>query len=719
MIESQAEEIGTSVNRVYLEPTQGYLPQIFAPEERQTPLHAVVTAYLENENLGNRCFRTVHSFRRDSGYTVAFSSGNRRTTSLLEPAQEHAESLDAHLDLLKTALPGYKPCSRPASSLHGTLVFLDAPAVDPSGMLKKQAPPAYLREVNTGAPEVILPNSLAPEHRLNSTLAVLASYGQDIDLVLEFTTISLGKQELEALEALLEKLIAAQYEIHESEYRAEPIAAAANMVRAWLDWKSGIRARAWLQYEGVENAQLSKAVEALLFESENLPPKLRAKPAGTCNLAGCMLNAGQLPQIVLDPAEARNVARTARLRALAARRGSSSLHIGRDEAGMPVSVSSGALAQHLYVIGATGTGKTTLFTSLIRQDIDAGRGVFVIDPHGDMYSALHASLPARHRERLVVADAGDFDNPFTLNILETGKTHRAIQRNFVIGQLLALVKGIYRGTPEAFGPVFELYFRNALMLLMEAQGDRAVLMDLDKLFHDEWYRDVLLERCENEEVVRFWKEIATRITGDHSLINMASYITSKVTRIVNNPLLKQIVCSPESSLDIPAALREGRVVLVNLAKGKVGGLDSAFLGGIITIRLFSDAMARADIPPENRKTMRVYLDEFQTHATGVLGEMMAEARKFGLSLVLANQSIEQVQKRGADIAHAILSNSANLLSFRIGPGDAQTISRWLGGDVPEAALVQMPNYHCMARLIGDSGLEPLRLVGVEPYSRAA
>ncbi len=358
------------------------------------------------------------------------------------------------------------------------------------------------------------------------------------------------------------------------------------------------------------------------------------------------------------------------------------------------------------MVGATRVGKTSLLRSMIEQDIKAGRGVFVIDPHGDLHAALLANLPARARARLVAADIADFNTPFRLNILKTGAgqaaaSHPAIERGFIVSQLIELFKSVYGHNPEAFGPMFEIYFRSALMLLMEGGGPEVTLLDFERVFGSRSYGEELLAECSDPAVPSFWANIAEKAGGEASLENVAPYVIAKRARLSGSPLVRPIVCRPDSSLDIPAALAGGKVVLVNLAKGLAGPAEAAMVGEIITIRLFAVAMARIRLPERERRPMRVYLDEFQTHAGPVLGEMMAEAGKFGLSLVLANQPVAQLQGRGADIAHAILANAGNLLAFRQGSEDAEIIARWLGPNVSPRDVADLPNHHFIACLLAD------------------
>lgn len=376
--------------------------------------------------------------------------------------------------------------------------------------------------------------------------------------------------------------------------------------------------------------------------------------------------------------------------------------LGSDLAGRKVGISRRDCGLHTYVIGATGVGKSTLIGNMVHQDIAAGRSVIVIDPHGDLFSEIRDSLSSSERRRAVLADGGDFANPFGLNLLEIRHEPIAVHRNFVANQLIGVFKSVlYRDVPEAFGPMFEAYFRNALLLLMDAGGAEATLADFDRVFGEPAYRRELLERCSDASTVRFWRHIAANAGGDVSLENIAPYICSKLTQLTGNALLRPIVTARKTTLDFETVMQNGCVCLVNLAKGLVGEADSALLGGLIVIRLFSVAMARAALPPSRRAPVRVYLDEFPTYAGQVLSQMLAECRKFGIELVLANQGLGQIDDARSGSAHAILANVANVLAFRTGPDDARRLAEWFGPEIDPLSLTRLPDHTLVARLIAD------------------
>jgi len=481
------------------------------------------------------------------------------------------------------------------------------------------------------------------------------------------------------------------------------------------DWLAAsarvLRLEATLRFAGPADPALVHVAAGLLFGS---PTTAALQAEAAVDLSFCLAPRHPLPDLVPMEVTPAALAEIARSRRLQPPKGAI-LRFGVDSVGRDVAIGADDLRQHCYLVGASGTGKSSLLKAMILQDTSAGVPAVVVDPHGDLHSDLIASLSKSVLRRAIIADVGDFDAPFSLNILDVRGPHAAIQRNFIANQLIALFKAAYGDNKDAFGPMFESYFRGAILLIMEAGGPEASLADMEKVFGDSAYRRNLLDKSEDAQIVSFWRNIALKAGGDASLENIAPYITSKLVQLSGNAVVRPIVCSPHSTLDLPAALAEGRSVLVNLAKGLVGGPDAAIIGGIVTIRLFAAAMARAREPAAARRLVRVYLDEFQTYgAHQVLSEAMAEVRKYGLSLVLANQSVAQIDGRGSDVAHAILGNTGNLVSFRVGPKDAAIIAEWLGPEVSPQTIMRLPNHTFIARLLRDGVPLPPTVVNPAP-----
>ena len=380
-----------------------------------------------------------------------------------------------------------------------------------------------------------------------------------------------------------------------------------------------------------------------------------------------------------------------------------SLVIGLTPPDTPVLITAGDRARHIYLVGATGTGKSTLMLNMLAQDFAAGEGVILIDPHGDLADDAAALTPAWRREDVIFADAADAEGGFRLNILEGQGGEPALERSYVANALIGIFSQIlYPGVDEAFGPMFETYFRNALLLLMEAGGHRPNLADFESVFLDDTMRTDMLGRCRDDKVKEFWTRLAPRITHDEiSLINIAPYITAKLAQFTGNAQMRRILCSPEPSLDLAGAMDAGRIVILKMSKGLLGQKDCELLAAVTCLRIAQAGMARAAKPRTERRPVRLYIDEFQTCVGDGLGDMLAESRKFGISMVLANQSLSQVSGSGRrpDTGAAALANAANLIAFRVGAPDAAKLGPWFAPDVEWSALCRVPDFHAMTRVL--------------------
>jgi hypothetical protein len=398
--------------------------------------------------------------------------------------------------------------------------------------------------------------------------------------------------------------------------------------------------------------------------------------------------------------------------------GAPGLSIGTTADGRPVVITAADRAMHQFIIGATGTGKSTLLLNQIAADMAAGEGMLVLDPHGDLWEAARRLVPPGRKQDVILAHLGDPGWAFTMNVLAGLGGDPAVERSATVNGLLRLMKNtLWPDVPEAFGPMFELYFRNALLLLMEAQGDAATVLDFERLFVDEDFRDGLLERCETVAVRDFWRKLAARAGGDISLENVAPYIVCKLAPFTANKLLAPMLGSSTSSLDLKAAIAGGRIVLINLAKGIIGEGSARLVGGLITMRMTAAAQTQMVLPYEARKPFVAYLDEFQTYADEHISEAIEETRKYRLRLVLACQSLSQIdgRNRRADVGASILANVANLVSFRLGVGDAQTLAPWFQPMVKVEDLMYLPNHTAVGRLlVGGQAIRPVEFRTAPP-----
>lgn len=381
--------------------------------------------------------------------------------------------------------------------------------------------------------------------------------------------------------------------------------------------------------------------------------------------------------------------------------GTRTIHLGPDDR-----------ARHVYALGSTGTGKSTLLRNMILQDMEAGEGVFVLDPHGDLFDDILNNVPATRADDVILLDAGDVEHPFGINFLEVDPDNRELSGGFAINELLAIFLRLYGDVPEAFGPMFEQYFRIVMMLLVDnASWPEPNLLDVGRIFADVDFRDMLRRGCGNRAVIDLM-DMAVQAGGDPAWENVAPYITAKFNRLIVNPLLRNICCQHRSTVDFRGAMDAGRIVLVRLPKGQLTEIDVRLLGMLVIGRLFGAALGRDRKSGNDRRPMHIYIDEFQNFVTETAGQMMAEARKYGLRLTLANQTLAQLDNRMRDI---VLGNAASLLAFRTGPSDATTLEPFFGPYLGTQDLQALPNFHCAARILsGGAPVMPPFVMETEP-----
>lgn len=370
-----------------------------------------------------------------------------------------------------------------------------------------------------------------------------------------------------------------------------------------------------------------------------------------------------------------------------------------------VHLEQAARSRHVYVLGATGTGKSTLLANMIRQDIREGRGVCLIDPHGDLYDQIVENLPLSRAKDVVLFNPGQSDFAPGLNILECSGPGRSRQINFAINELLKTFERMYAQVPEAFGPMFQIYFRNALLLLLESDLPAVTILELSLVFENRAYRQFLLGRCKNPTVIGFWRDIAEKAGGESALANIAPYITCKLNSFTYNALIRPIVGQAESTIDFRGIMNRQGILLVKLPKGLLGEFDAQLLGSFILSRIFSVAMGRADVPIHKRHAFHLYVDEFQNFVNDGAAFMLAEARKYGLHLTLANQNLSQLTANAGrqNVMEAVLGNVGSLIAFRVGAPDAEKLRLYTEPEFGALDLQGLPNYHAVARIMTERG----------------
>lgn len=369
-----------------------------------------------------------------------------------------------------------------------------------------------------------------------------------------------------------------------------------------------------------------------------------------------------------------------------------------------IKFSSPDRSRHALIIGATGTGKSTLLYQMVRQDIENGEGTCLIDPHGDLYEQVLESIPQSRVSDVILINPCDFDYAVGINFLECGGEYKHVQMNYITNEMIKIFDRLY-DMKLTMGPIFEQYFRNACLLLMDndLQG-MMTLMDVPLLFEDADYRTYLKKCCKNPNVVSFWSRQAESAGGEAALANIAPYITSKLNQFTANAILRPIIGQNRSTIDFRKAMDTGKIVLINLSSGLIGELDSQLLGMIVIGKIFSAAMSRASIRPDARRPLRLYIDEFQKFATDSVAYLLSESRKFGIHLALANQNMAQLSVTGGkqNLLEAVLGNVGSLMIFRLGAADAEKMETYVKPHLRAQDMQELPDYHVAARILNSN-----------------
>lgn len=367
--------------------------------------------------------------------------------------------------------------------------------------------------------------------------------------------------------------------------------------------------------------------------------------------------------------------------------------------------------RHFYIIGQTGTGKSVFLKNLIIQDILRGDGVCMIDPHGtDIVDVLGAVPPEREQD-VIYFDPSNLDYPIGLNMLEYDAT-KPEQKTFVVNELFSIFQKLYGGNPESMGPMFEQYFRNATLLVMEDPDSGNTLMDISRVMADAKYRRMKLEKAKNPVVVQFWREIATKAGGEASLENIVPYIVSKFDVFTANDYMRPIIGQQKSAFNFRQIMDEKKILLVNLSKGRLGEINANLIGMIIVGKLLMAALSRVDNEAMDFAPFYLHIDEFQNVSTPSIASILSEARKYKLSLTMAHQFIAQLDQ---NIKDAVFGNVGSLAAFRVGSEDAQFLEQQFSPVFSANDLMSVPNRNAMIRMLANgTPTKPFSLGTIAP-----
>lgn len=350
--------------------------------------------------------------------------------------------------------------------------------------------------------------------------------------------------------------------------------------------------------------------------------------------------------------------------------------------------------RHIYIIGQTGTGKTSLMKNMIIQDMERGKGVCFIDPHGDAAEELIGFIPKNRENDLIYFNPGDFERSFGLNMLEWDK-HYPFQKSFVTNELLEIFNKIY-DLKTTGGPVFEQYFRNTLLLLLNDEEETHTLNDIPRVLINPSFRKSLLAKNSDPMVNEFWEKEAEKAGGEMALANIAPYINSKMNPFLANDLIRPIVGQKHSSVDFRKIMDENKILIVNLSKGLLGDTNSYLLGMIVVGKVLMAAFSRVEMPEEQRKDFYLYIDEFQNITTDTIGTIFSEARKYHLNLVVANQFLGQLKE---SILKSIFGNAGTIIAFRVGNEDGNVLAKYFEPVFSAYDLLNLDNFNAYVKMI--------------------
>ncbi len=359
--------------------------------------------------------------------------------------------------------------------------------------------------------------------------------------------------------------------------------------------------------------------------------------------------------------------------------------------------------RHIYIIGKTGMGKSVLLENMIFSDVNSNKGLAVIDPHGDLADAVIDFVPSHRTNDVVILDPSDVSHPFAFNMLEyTDNPHK---RNLMASGLLGVFKKMYA---DSWGPRLEHILRNCLLALVEYPNTS--MLGIMRLLVDKEYRKKVVANVKNPMVKSFWLDEFDK-WQDRQRTEAISPIQNKVGQFLSSPMIRNIVGQVKSTVNIRFMMDTGKIIVVNLSKGKIGEDNSSLLGSMLITKFQLDAMSRADMDEKERRDFYLYVDEFQNFATDAFATILSEARKYKLNLVMANQYVAQMPE---EVRDAVFGNVGTSLCFQVGFDDAEYFSNQFSEEVLPNDIITLPKYNCYTKLMIDGMPSPTFSIATLP-----
>jgi DNA helicase HerA-like ATPase len=344
---------------------------------------------------------------------------------------------------------------------------------------------------------------------------------------------------------------------------------------------------------------------------------------------------------------------------------------------------------HVYIAGKTGTGKSTLMETMALQDLRRGAGFVLIDPHGDLVERIAAQVPQSEGSGIIYLNVADPTQPWGYNPL------RHVAPQYIALAASGLMEVLKKMWPDAWGVRMEHILRNVLMALLEQPS--STMDDILRIFSDKTFRTQVAKSLKNETVRRFLEKEFEKFSFGYRADGVAP-IQNKVGAFLADPLLNRILTHPQKDLHVRRIMDEGKVLLVNLAKGRIGEDSSSLLGSLLVTTIGLAAYTRADQPPQQRRDFFVYADEFQSMTTLAVANMLSELRKYRVGFTVAHQYLAQLEP---DVRHAVLGNAGTIIAFRVGGEDAPYLAREFQARFEALDLMQLENHHIYLKLMID------------------
>lgn len=536
-------------------------------------------------------------------------------------------------------------------------------------------------------------------------VALLAETPAVRRLEIEFSFVSLPEAQVDILARALEQEIELKRAIRGADFPASPTT---TFLGLWWNRRAGWQVRCRLaidpRMEVPKGALEVIGREIFGVECQLLGPKDELPAYNGFSLAQMFPDGWSFPSLLPSPNRSGLMAAERMHNRELPVLPENGILIGRAN-GNDVRLPAAARDRHVYVVGATGTGKTTLLKKLIMDDLQRDEGLVLLDPHGDLFQEILEAVPERRRASVVAIDPASGKPAIPFNVLDFPRDRFLKRRaQVLVGELGRFFREAWGDNPEAFGPMFEFYFGNALRLLIHQKGKVYTLMDFERVFSDSSFRKELLEGCSDPMVCSFWKGVAEKTGGEASLANIAPYIISKIAILTQSGYVSEMIGQVDDMLCLEERMNQGGIILVNLNKGLLGATECRFLGVMLTMQIFAAGLKRSTLPPSERRAVNVYIDEFQNFVSDDVASMLSEARKFGLRLNLANQTLSQLNaKRGRqDLLETVLGNVGNMIAFRLGVPDSERLRPFLKPFAPEQ-MQDLPNFQALVRILDADG----------------